>query len=88
MMNISPMVNSVKCTFFACIVHFLHVLEGSTAYCYLNTTFIAYILYAYYMIYSIQYCNMYVVVYQRSTTLQKWIVLCACVCFEERGSSL
>ena len=32
MMNISPIVNSVKCTFFACIVHFLHVLEGSTAY--------------------------------------------------------
>ena len=31
MMNISPIVNSVKCTFFACIVHFLHVLEGSTA---------------------------------------------------------
>ena len=30
-MNISPIVNSVKCTFFACIVHFLHVLEGSTA---------------------------------------------------------
>ena len=33
MMNISPMVNSVKCTFFACFVHlFLHVLRGcSTA---------------------------------------------------------
>ena len=31
-MNISPIVNIVKCTFFACIVHFLHVLEGSTAY--------------------------------------------------------
>ena len=31
MMNISTIVNSVKCTFFACFVHFLHVLEGSTA---------------------------------------------------------
>ena len=30
MMNISTIVNSVKCTFFACFVHFLHVLEGST----------------------------------------------------------
>ena len=31
MMNISTIVNSVKCTFFACFVHFLPVVEGSTA---------------------------------------------------------
>ena len=34
MMNISPMVNSVKCTVFSRFVQFSHGLEGSTAlYC-------------------------------------------------------
>ena len=32
MMNISPMVNSVKCTVFSRFVQFSHGLEGSTAY--------------------------------------------------------
>ena len=32
MMNISPIVNSVKCTVLACFVQFWHVLEGSTAH--------------------------------------------------------
>ena len=31
MMNISPMVNSVKCTVFSRFVQFSHGLEGSTA---------------------------------------------------------
>ena len=31
MMNISPIVNSVKCTVFGCFVQFWYVLDGSTA---------------------------------------------------------
>ena len=30
MMNISPILNSVKCTVLACFAQFWHVLEGST----------------------------------------------------------